>query len=122
MLDLATVQMFTAELGQFVAVLEPLARSIKCLESSHSTAADVYLFWLAVLARYHELFVGNNTLQGIGLQGSVIEDIKSTVNGRHSEIFQGESQQVYLSAFFLDFYACYFITILAHQKLTNCCI
>lgn len=62
MLDRATVQNFTEQLRQFVAVLEPLARSIKCLESNHSTAADVYHFWLAVLARYHELFNGNDTL------------------------------------------------------------
>ena len=91
MLDRATVQQFTEELWQFVAVLEPLARSIKSLESSHSTAAVVYHFWLAVLARYHEPFEANDTLQGIGLQKSVIEDIKSIVNGRHSEVFQGET-------------------------------
>ncbi|KAF8593692.1 hypothetical protein BDV93DRAFT_584071, partial [Ceratobasidium sp. AG-I] len=112
MLDLATLQKFTEQLRQFVAVLEPLARSIKCLESSHSTAADVYLFWLAVLARYHELFIGNNTLQGIGLPGSVMKDIKSIINGRHSEMFQGDSQQVYLAAFFLDFREFLYIFIL----------
>ncbi|KAF8593427.1 hypothetical protein BDV93DRAFT_461223, partial [Ceratobasidium sp. AG-I] len=112
MLNRATVQQFTEELRQFVTVLEPLARSIKCLESSHSTAGDVYHFWLAVLARYHEIFTANNTLQGVGLPESVIEDIKSIVNGRHAEMFQGESQQVYLAAFFLDFRMFRFLTFL----------
>jgi hypothetical protein len=115
MLDRSPVQRFTEQLEQFVAVLEPLARSIKCLESSHSTAADVYHFWLAVLARYQERFEANNTLQGIGLPESVIEDIKSIVNGRHSEMFQGETQQVYLTAFFLDFLM-FYLTFSAEQS------
>lgn len=102
MLGRSSVQSFTEELRQLATVLEPFARSIKCLESGHSTVADVYLFWLAVLARFQELFQHNTTFQGIGLPDNVIEDIRSIVNGRHAEMFQGKQGPVYLAAFFLD--------------------
>lgn len=45
----------------------------------------------------------------------MISDIKSIVNGRHSEMFQGEPQQVYLAAFFLDFRM--FLSMLAARAL-----
>ncbi|KAF8596965.1 hypothetical protein BDV93DRAFT_453992, partial [Ceratobasidium sp. AG-I] len=103
MLDRNTVRAFNDDLQQLSAVLEPFARSIKCLESSNSTVSDVYLFWLAILARFQEIIKNNDTLQGVALPSSVIEDIRSIINGRHAEMFQGESGQVYLAAFFLDF-------------------
>jgi hypothetical protein len=100
---LPTLRKFITELREVVVVLEPLARSIKCLESRHSTPADVYHFWLAVLARYSDLFKGNTTLLGSALPASVIDDIRSIVNGRYSEMFHGKSQQIYVTTFFLDF-------------------
>src|SRR5258708_17600678 len=32
-----------------------LFRSLKCLESTHATVADVYLFWLALLASLQDI-------------------------------------------------------------------
>jgi hypothetical protein len=101
-MDRSTVQTFEQELDQLRSVLEPFARSIKCLESSHSTLSDVYLFWLAVLSRLRDLFKNNHTLAGIGLPSPVIAEITSILNNRHAELFQGASNQVYLAAFFLD--------------------
>jgi hypothetical protein len=102
MLDRITVQEFKEELAQLAAVLEPLARAITCLESSHSTLSDVYLFWLAILARFRDIFKVNKALAGIGLPHAIIEDITSILNGRHAEMCQGPAGQVYLTAFFLD--------------------
>jgi hypothetical protein len=102
MLDRESVDRFTMELRQLCSILEPIARSIKCLESSHSTPADVYLFWLAIVARLHELFKNNSTINGVGLPKSVMEDITSIVNSRHQEMFQKQSGPIYLAAFFLD--------------------
>ncbi|KAG8752176.1 hypothetical protein FRC11_008645, partial [Ceratobasidium sp. 423] len=102
MLDRDTVDRFTAELRQLCTILEPFARSIKCLESSHSTPADVYLFWLAIISRLHELFKKNSTISGAGLPNPVMEDITSILNGRYQEMFQSQSGPVYLAAFFLD--------------------
>lgn len=102
MLDRITVQKFKEELTQLSTVLEPFARSIKCLESSHSTLSDVYLFWLAVIARFREIIKSNEGLVGVGLPKSVIKDITSILNGRHAEMFQGQAGHVYLAALFLD--------------------
>ncbi|KAF8597208.1 hypothetical protein BDV93DRAFT_453421, partial [Ceratobasidium sp. AG-I] len=111
MLDRTEAQSFKEELTQLVTVLEPFARSIKCLESSHSTLSDVYLFWLAILARFREITNSNQSLTGVGLPDSVIEDITSILNGRHAEMFQGQSGQVCSAAFFLDIraYTCHSI-------------
>ncbi|EUC56504.1 DUF659 family protein [Rhizoctonia solani AG-3 Rhs1AP] len=99
-LDLSLViDHFTVELRQLCTILEPFPRSIKCLESSHSTPADVYLFWLAIIARLHELFKHNSTINGAGLPKEVMKEITGIVNGRHQEMFQNP---VYLAGFFLD--------------------
>ncbi|KEP46915.1 DUF659 family protein [Rhizoctonia solani 123E] len=99
-LDLNSVfDHFVEELRQLCTILEPFARSIKCLESSHSTPADVYIFWLAIIARLHELFKHNLTINGAGIPKGVMEEITSIVNSRHQEMFQNP---VYLAGFFLD--------------------
>ena len=102
MLDRVTVKNFKEELAQLSAVLEPFARSIKCLESSHSTLSDVYLLWLAVLARFRDIVKNNEGVVGVGLPKPVIEDTTSILNGRHTEMFQGQAGNVYLAALFLD--------------------
>lgn len=102
MRDRLTVKDFKEELTQLATVLEPFARSIKCLESSHSTLSDVYVFWLAVIARFRDTIKSIDGLVGVGLPKSVVEDITSILNGRHTEMFQGRAVNVYLAALFLD--------------------
>ena len=45
----AAVQ-FESDLVQFISVGEGIARAIECLEATATNPADVYLYWLAVLA------------------------------------------------------------------------
>ncbi|KAG0701297.1 ribonuclease H-like domain-containing protein [Suillus ampliporus] len=45
----------------FSQVLAPIAKAITCLESTHSTVSDVYLFWLAVTATIHQIITEDIT-------------------------------------------------------------
>jgi hypothetical protein len=53
--DTIATKTFKYDLEQLLLVIGPIAKSIKCLESSHSTVADVYLFWLAIVASLEDL-------------------------------------------------------------------
>ncbi|KAI0054381.1 hypothetical protein BV25DRAFT_1806052 [Artomyces pyxidatus] len=76
----------------------PFAKAIKCLESSLSTAADVYLFWLAAIAQLAQLFKENR----IGLQTSTMGSIRAAVNNRFNGMINNAPNDVYIMAFFLD--------------------
>ncbi|KAG8725100.1 hypothetical protein FRC09_008778 [Ceratobasidium sp. 395] len=102
MLDRIEVQRFEEELKQLVSVLEPLARDIKCLELSHSTLSNVYVFWLAILAQFQSMFKDSNWLNGEGLPSLAIADIISILNGRQPEMFWDFTRSAYLTAFFLN--------------------
>jgi hypothetical protein len=96
------ISSFENGLQQLVFVLEPLARACKCLESLKATAGDVYLFWLAVLATYEQLFMANNDVDGLQLPEDVIDQIRQIVNARWKELTTGPGKSVYLLTFFLD--------------------
>jgi hypothetical protein len=64
------------ELTRLVEIIGPFAKSIKCLESSHSTAADVFVFWLATIAHLDQLFRDNK----LGIPSGVKEDICAITN------------------------------------------
>lgn len=89
---------FQLEAGQLLVVLDPLAKSITCLESSHSTASDVYLFWMAIMATYHDIF-NNNVWR---LPEYVIESVRRIVNYRYNEMVTGPQKDIYVTAFFLN--------------------
>ncbi|KAG8945373.1 hypothetical protein FRC04_000823 [Tulasnella sp. 424] len=95
------VHQFETSIIQLKTLLEPLARAVKCLESSRSTLADVYLFWLAVTATYTDLFKKNSEETGINLPDEVVHDVRRIVNGRYKEMIEDPSKQVYLATFFL---------------------
>lgn len=65
---------FICALQQLTTVLAPVAKSITCLESTHSTVADVYLFWLVVTAEVHRMISED------GLENVVKESICRAVN------------------------------------------
>jgi hypothetical protein len=96
------ISSFENGLRQLVLILEPLARACKCLESSKATAGDVYLFWLAVLATYEQLFMDNNDVDGLQLPEDVVDQIRKIVNARWKELTTGPGKGVYLSTFLLD--------------------
>jgi hypothetical protein len=89
---------FEGELTRFCDVLSPAAKAIKCLESSQSTAADVFLFMLAIAASYKEFLSS-------GAQGLPIEDqeaIRCSINYRFRQQIDDNSYDIYFSAFMLD--------------------
>ena len=93
---------FENELQQLVLILEPLTRACKCFESLKATAGDVYLFRLAVLATYEQLFMDNNDMDGLQLPEDVVDQIHHIVNACWKELTTGPGKNVYLSTFFLD--------------------
>src|SRR5436190_5155818 len=88
------------ELGlvKLLEVIGPIAKAIKCLESTHSTPADVYLFWLAVMAQLEEVFCENK----VPLPADVKAKIRAVLNRRFDGMINNAPTDVYLSAFFLD--------------------
>ncbi|KAF8595919.1 hypothetical protein BDV93DRAFT_514577 [Ceratobasidium sp. AG-I] len=84
MRDISSVRTFTDLLTQEMSLLEPFARSAKCLESSASTPADVCLFWLATLAVLHDIFTDSDKRDELMLTENTISE-------------------VYLATLFLDF-------------------
>jgi hypothetical protein len=97
------VAQFEIRLRQLVLVLEPLARACKCLESAQSTPADIYLFWLAVLATYENLFSTNNDADGLQLPEEVVEEIRKVVNARWEMWTTGPEKKLYISTLFLNY-------------------
>lgn len=77
-------------------MLSPVAKAITCLESTHSTVADVFLFWLAVNAAFHHLLS-----QG-GLSVSDSEKIRRVVNRRFNQMVNEAPCDVYITGFVLD--------------------
>jgi hypothetical protein len=79
-------------------VIGPFAKAILCLESAHSTPADVYLFWLTIMATLDHLFKTNES----GLRSETIEEIREIANARFDEMINDGPTDVYLTSFFLD--------------------
>lgn len=87
---------FLYALQQITTVLSPIAKAITCLESTHSTVADVYLFWLAVTAEIHRLLS-----QG-ALPTNIAEEIRLAVNFRFDQMVNDAPSDVFLTGFILD--------------------
>ncbi|KAF8294137.1 hypothetical protein DL93DRAFT_2122975 [Clavulina sp. PMI_390] len=108
MVDQNVVQETQDALEHLLPILEPIARAVKCLESSHATPASVYLFWLAILATLEELFRNNKEDHGLRLPEHVIKDVRRIVTRRWKESTQeGNSGNanggtVYLAAVVFD--------------------
>ncbi|TDL14241.1 hypothetical protein BD410DRAFT_734381 [Rickenella mellea] len=90
--------MFALRLNQLIDVTMPLAQAIKCLESSHSTAANVYLFWLAITSALKDVLSNPDS----GLPDDVKSDIRGIINYRFSELLEDGPTSVHLAAFYLD--------------------
>jgi hypothetical protein len=86
------------ELTRLVEIIGPFAKSIKCLESSHSTAADVFVFWLATIAHLDQLFRDDK----LGIPGGVKEDIRAITNRRFNGMINNGPTDIYLTAFVLN--------------------
>ena len=89
---------FELDLTKLTEVIGPFAKSIQCLESTHSTPADVFLFWLAIMAHLDQLFRD----QKIQLPSNVVEQIRAITNRRYNGMINNGPTDVYIAAFFLD--------------------
>ncbi|KAF8593541.1 hypothetical protein BDV93DRAFT_425138, partial [Ceratobasidium sp. AG-I] len=81
-----------------ISVLEPIARAIKCLESTRSTLADILVFWQAVLGRISELFMRKDC----GFSNAEQTRIRRAIIYRYNETIHDAPTDAYLTAFFLD--------------------
>lgn len=94
---------FRRDLTRLGAVLMPFARAIQCLESKDTTPADVYLYWLSVVAQLHDLITTDDNSGKRKYTTTVKELIRSITNFRFSQLIENErSSNVYLTAFVLD--------------------
>ena len=100
-LDPLEVGKFKQELEGLLSVLEPIAHAVKCLESTLTNAADVYHFWLAILATLSDLFRGQDPYKPKFIE-STINDICQLVNAHWKQSTDGIEHRVYLAALFLE--------------------
>ncbi|KAJ7513225.1 ribonuclease H-like domain-containing protein [Mycena galericulata] len=103
-LDDDDVFKFRRDLTRLGAVLMPFARAIQCLESKDTTPADVYLYWLAVVAQLHDLITKDDNA---GIKSKYTTRVKELIRGianyRFSQLIEDErASNVYLTAFVLD--------------------
>ena len=79
-------------------VLAPMAKSITCLESTHSTVSDVYIFWLACMASVADTITADRH----GMGAEVTEDIRRFMNMRWVQMIEKAPCDVYFTGFLLD--------------------
>ncbi|KAF9470250.1 hypothetical protein BDN70DRAFT_821584, partial [Pholiota conissans] len=87
---------FELALGQFISVTEGGAKAIECLEATATNPADVFLYWLAVLAQI------KSALVACCLPDDICGQIRGIVNSRYREFFVDGPTNVHLSAFYLN--------------------
>ncbi|KAJ7237618.1 ribonuclease H-like domain-containing protein, partial [Mycena rebaudengoi] len=97
---------FKRDLTRLGAVLMPLARAIQCLESKDTTLADVYLYWLAVVAQLNDLICRDNKpapSKKSKYEETLKDLIRQIANYRFSQLIEDErASNVYFTAFVLD--------------------
>ena len=79
----------------------PFARAIQCLEAKDTNPADVYTYWLAVVAHLHDLIVKDSDKSKYTTEFK--ERIRQIANYRFSELIESKhTSNIYLTAFILD--------------------
>ncbi|KAG2158711.1 uncharacterized protein EDB93DRAFT_1076704, partial [Suillus bovinus] len=89
--------MFQVALAKLVAITGPYTKAIQCLESAHTTCADVYLYWLAIVAQMEQLLRGNT----IRLREETKLAIRTITNARFNQMINDAPNDPYITAFFL---------------------
>lgn len=90
---------FQLDLTRLINVLEPIAKSLTCLESTHSTLADVYIYWLAASAELQQIFTSSD--RG-GFDKDTIERIIGISNFRFNQMINDAPEDAYITSFVLD--------------------
>ncbi|PIL29837.1 hypothetical protein GSI_08044 [Ganoderma sinense ZZ0214-1] len=97
-LSRASAWKFNAELQELVDVLAPMAKSITCLESTHSTVSDVYVFWLACMAGVYDAITSNSDSMSL----SDKDTIREAAQARWLQMIEHAPCDVYFAGFMLD--------------------
>ena len=77
---------FQRDLKRLGAVLMPFARAIQCLEAKNTNPADVYTYWLAVVAHLHDLIKKDSDKSKYTTKFK--ESIRQIANYRFSELIE----------------------------------
>lgn len=85
-------------LNQLLGVTEGAARTAQCLEAAKANPADVYLFWLAMLASIKQSLDDPK----LAIPTAVKEQVRGVANYRWREFFEDGPSQVHLAAFYLN--------------------
>lgn len=85
-------------LKRLIKVLKPFAKTIASLESSQANPADVYLFWLAILANLKRVLDSGDT----GFSAGEAGQIRAVANEPFRELLQEGPTDCYISVFYLD--------------------
>lgn len=95
---------FQRDLKRLGAILMPFARAIQCLEAKDTNPADVYTYWLAIVAHLQDLMMKDDTLKEKSKYSIELkEKIRAIANYRFSQLIENErASNVYLTAFVLD--------------------
>ncbi|KAJ6523656.1 hypothetical protein DFH09DRAFT_1250899 [Mycena vulgaris] len=95
---------FKRDLTRLGAVLMPFARAIQCLESKDTNPADVYLYWLAIIAQLNGLISKDDNAGTKSKYAKTVKElIRSISNFRFSQLIEEErASNVYFTVFVLD--------------------
>ncbi|KAG8726377.1 hypothetical protein FRC11_000261, partial [Ceratobasidium sp. 423] len=100
--DKQAVRAFEDAITLEMALLEPIACSVKCLESSMVTMLNVTLYWLATQATLNDYFTDPEKRDELMLTEGIICDVHGIMNGRFAQMIQGPKHRMYTTALSLD--------------------
>ncbi|PVF93460.1 hypothetical protein CPB86DRAFT_715359, partial [Serendipita vermifera] len=92
--------LFKSELLRYLSIIDPIVRTIQCLESANLNVADVYVFWLAIAATLRDLF--DKPQLDITISEELKSQITTIVNRRYKEFIDAAPSDIYFAGFFLD--------------------
>ncbi|KAJ6522187.1 hypothetical protein DFH09DRAFT_1097270 [Mycena vulgaris] len=90
-LDDEDVYKFQRDLTRLGSVLIPFARAIQCLESKDTNPADVYLYWLAIVAQLNDLISKDDDAVDKQKYATTVKElIRSIANFQFSHLIEEE--------------------------------
>lgn len=103
-LDDEDVYKFRRDLTRLGSVLMPFSRGIQCLESKDTTPADVYLYWLEIVAQLNDLINKDDDAGDKSKYATTVKElIRSIANFQFSQLLEEEcASKVYSTVFVLD--------------------
>lgn len=101
MRNVAKCMEFEQLIMQYVTIVAPIIWSLWSLEAANANTADVFVFWLSVVALLDYLFKQGSDATGI--PDMLTRKIREIINTQYDEFF---SNKVYLVTFTLDLYMC----------------